>query len=159
MFDIKETKKAEDSSESLDTNRIELLWETREEELIQKWVKQALDHAKQHNIAGEKCKLLYTVFSLLCIVSPMILSAIDDYLEPIVRTCCLVTVGIISGISSFFNFGRKMSDHFEYQDRFEEYSNRIAVEMHKPKASRPPCDVYLNDCQNIYSRLCAGAPS
>jgi hypothetical protein len=148
----------DESPVSSDASREEMAWEKREEDMIHKWRNDSLKRSVYHGKKGKRMKKYYILFSLPNCILPLCLTPLEGHLVPMVKTLLLIFMGVLSGTATFFNFGKKYSDHLEYENRFDEFVNHIDVTLAKPKKFRPPCDVYLSETQLTYSRLCTMAP-
>ena len=149
-----------DSSKD-DLNRKELLWESREEVLLEKWMLDMFDSSKKQGICGKKYKKLYAVFGVPSILMPLIMSGFTAQLEkqPLISSLLMITTGSLIGISTFFNLGKRFTQHFEYEHRYYELALEIEKEMKKPKKHRIACDVYIEKIYMTYCGLNARAPN
>lgn len=143
-----------------DDNRKELLWEHREEELLEKWKDEMYDNSKLHRKSGKKYKKLYVIFGVPATLIPIIMSGLTVPLEdyPLTQSLLMITTGILVGISTFFNLGKRFAQHFEYENRYGELAREIEKELKKPKRHRLACDVYMERVYLKYSGLNARAP-
>jgi hypothetical protein len=66
--------------------------------------------------------------------------------------------GLFSGVSMFFNFGKKQQSHLQYSSKYFELSNDIECELSMPKRHRIACDVYMERVKLKYNNLCNQAP-
>jgi hypothetical protein len=67
--------------------------------------------------------------------------------------------GLFSGISMFFNFGKKTELHSNYSNKYFELANEIDSELIKPKRFRVACDVYMERTKLRYNSLCKHSPA
>jgi hypothetical protein len=143
-----------------DDNRKELLWELREEELLEKWKDEMYDNSKLHRNSGKKYKNLYAIFGVPATLIPIIMSGLTAPLEdyPLTQSLLMITTGTLVGISTFFNLGKRFAKHFEYENRYDELAREIEKELKKPKRHRLACDVYMERVYLKYSGLNACAP-
>ena len=144
-----------------DSQRKELLWEEREEILLEEWRENMETQSKKHRIKGDKFKQLYKVFGIPAILIPIVLSSLSSQLEgsPLINSLCLLLAGVCSGISNFLNFGRLYSEHYNYEQLYDEMANELKKELSKPKRHRVACDVYMERVYMRYSALNQGAPN
>lgn len=158
MYRIK-TMLSESSSEDA-SDRVELMWDSRNQDLIIHWGNECKANAKLHNKAGKKFKWLYSIVGVPTMLIPVLIGSFSTQLAlaPLTQSVCMLCSGALSTISQFFDFSGRSSAHFEYEARYSELASEIDVECCKPKARRVACDVYLEHCLNARNRLGAGAP-
>ena len=150
------------SSQSQDDNqRKELLWENREEILLEEWMENMEAQSKKHRVKGDKFKQLYKLFGIPAILIPIALSSLSNQLEgsPLINSMLMLLAGICSGISNFLNFGRLYSEHYNYEQLYNEMANELKKELSKPKRHRIACDVFMERVYMRYSALNSGAPN
>ena len=149
-------------SESKDDDRVELPWEDREEQLVQKIASECTIVSKEHENKAKYNKKLYVAFGLPAMLIPIILAGLNTFLtkeHELLVSSLLILSGILTGISQFFNFGKKTQAHFEYASRYSELLLMIDIEMVKPKRFRLACDVFLERVSKCFADLNANAPA
>jgi hypothetical protein len=135
-----------------DDDRREMPWEERQENLMKGWMSEMNISAKLHKKAGAKNKTLYACFSIPAVLIPIVMSGITPILtHPIITSMLMILTGIFTGVSTFFNFGRKSQHHFDFENRYSCLSKEIQKELRKPKRFRIASDVYL---EKIFQELC-----
>lgn len=144
-----------------DDNRKELLWEKREEKVLLAWCEDCKDRSLQHDVKGKKNKLKFGLFGVPTMLIPIILGGISSVVpcNSLTYSLGMMATGMFSGISVFFNFGKKEQEHFEYMNRFFELSNEIEAELSKPKRHRVACDVYMEKIKQEYNKYCSLSPT
>lgn len=151
------TKTTSDSTlDNLD--RKELLWESREEELIKGWVETIKKNKMKHRMKGMRYKRFYYALAIPCIITPLILSNVIEFLNQNIESIMMIFIGIITALNTFFNFGKRYSENFEYEGKYDELLYIIETELAKPKTSRIACDVFLERIQNKLIYLSESAP-
>jgi hypothetical protein len=140
-----------------DENRKELLWEKREEKVLNRWYEDCLLRSKSHRDRGKKEKCLFITFGIPNIIIPIILGGISSIVPcySLSYSLGMMATGLFSGISIFFNFGKKEQLNYEYQNRFFELACNIEMELSKPKRHRIACDVYLEKIKQEYNKYCS----
>ena len=119
-----------------DENRKELLWEHRQEELLNKWMKEMYINSKKQGIKARQVKILYALVGVPATLIPIILSGLTSLeVEPLVSSLLMITTGSLIGISTFFNLGKKFAQHFEYEHKYDELARELEKELKKPKTS------------------------
>lgn len=144
-----------------DDNRKELPWELREEKLLLKWCDDCKKRSIEHDLKGKKNKVKFSIFGIPSILIPIVLGGVASIVpcHSIVYSLGMMGSGLFSGISMFFNFGKKEASHFEYMNKFFELSNEIDSELSKPKRFRVACDVYVEKIKQEYNSLCKHSPT
>jgi hypothetical protein len=144
-----------------DATRKELLWEQREEGLLEKWMTEMYTYSKNHNISGKRYKKLYAVLGVPATLLPIVLSGVTPHLEnhPYLNSLLMITTGSLVGMITFFNLGKRFAQHFEYEHRYDELAREIEKELRKPKRHRLACDVYMEKVYMTYCGLNARAPN
>jgi hypothetical protein len=148
------------SSSFDDENRKELPWENTEEKLLLSWSKDSQKRSEKHYIGGNRNKIKFAVFGVPSILIPIILGGIAPVIgcNSMIYSIGMMSTGIFSGMNLFFNFGKKQQEHFDYMNKFSEFSNEIESELSKPKRFRLACDVYIERMKLKYNYLCDNSP-
>ena len=93
-------------------NRKELLWESREEELLRKWMLEMYESSKKQGMKAKRTKKIYALIGVPATLLPIILSGLTSVeIDPLVNSLLMITTGSLIGISTFFNLGKKFSQH------------------------------------------------
>jgi len=143
-----------------DINRKELLWESREEDLLKKWAIQMKENSIAHGKKARSTKKLYALFGLPSTLIPITLSGLSSlHIDPLTNSLLMILTGSLIGISTFFNLGKKFSTHFEYEHKYSELSMELEKELRKPKKHRLACDVYMEKIYMKYNGLNERAPA
>ena len=146
-------------SESSDNSkREELLWESREEELINKWKADCHDKSKCHNVKGKKFKKLHALFSVPAMLVPIMTGSFQPYMNGLTMTSLMFLSGILSGVTTFFSFAKKQEQHLLYENLYGKLANEISSEMIKPRRNRIAADVYIQKILSEYNELGGSAP-
>ena len=148
------------SKDSMDNpDRRELFWESREEKLLHGWKDDMIVKSKKHYLRSKKFKKLYLVFGCITIFIPLILSGIIDMdIHPYVISFLMIFSGMVSGLSTFINFGKKFQAHSEFDNKYSGLALEIESELRKPKKNRIACDVFLERMRLTYGNLDMQAP-
>jgi len=159
--------KSEDCGENIslsssidDENRKELPWEYTEEKLLLTWSDDSKKRSARHYIGGKRNKVKFAVFGVPSILIPIILGGVAPVVgcNSMIYSIGMMGAGIFSGMNLFFNFGKKEQEHFDYMNKFGEFSNEIESELSKPKRFRVACDVYIERMKLKYHSLCDQSP-
>lgn len=158
-FKVDITPPSNKSSED-DINRKELLWEKREEQLLLKWGDNMKQKAIKHKAKALTNKKIYHIISIPVIIIPLVIGGINGLVDiaPITFSILMISSSIIAGINTFFNFSKKSTLHFDFENRYNELSISIEKELSIPKTHRSPADVFLERIQQTYNHLNNYAP-
>jgi hypothetical protein len=142
-------------------DRKELLWESRQEELLKQWCDDCKIKSVRHDIHGKRNKIKFIVFAIPSILTPIVLGGVSSFVpgNSLIYSVGMLVSGIFNGIGIFFNFGKKTQLHFEYSNKFSELATDIETELCKPKTHRLACDVYLERTKLQINVLCGQAPN
>ena len=146
IFIPKDSEDIPDSESSLDKDRTEMPWEHRQEDFIEKVQTACLEASQQHDQASKSHKKKYIRYSVPAIVLPIVFGAVSNFIPAqyeFVQGIALSVTGILTGINTFFNHGRKTEKHNEYSGRYSELAGFISTELCKPKKFRVQLDVFL----------------
>jgi hypothetical protein len=149
-----------DNSSHDDSSRKELLWEKREEVIIEEWRQKCIKNSQSHGVKGKVMKKRYTLCSIPAILIPVVTSGLSNVLQPypLVVSGTMIVTSLFTGVNAFFNFGSKTEQHFQYEASYMVLANEIQKELCKPKALRTACDVYLERVMNQMNQLDKSAP-
>tara|TARA_R110000744_G_scaffold144468_5_gene256581 strand:+ start:181 stop:672 length:492 start_codon:yes stop_codon:yes gene_type:complete len=151
----------ESESSSEDKERIEQPWDTKSEQFIQDLKLSCDQISKMFNLSSRKAKKKYNLLAIPTIILPLICSIIIPKIEKnkdIINSVLLCMIGILNGLSTFFNFGKKMIIFNEYSGKYTELSNIISLELAKPKKYRIDLDVFLERVTLKKQQLDSSAP-
>lgn len=156
-----ETENVSLTSSVDDQNRREMPWEKNSEQLLLKWSSDSKKRSSLHNIAGKKNKIKYAVFGVPSILIPIILGGVSPVVgcNSIVYSLGMMGAGMFSGMNLFFNYGKKEQSHFDFENKFAEFSNEIDSQLSIPKRFRIACDVYMERMKIRYNSLCSESPN
>ena len=96
--------RSESSSEDA-IDRVELLWDSRNQDLIVHWGNECKENTKLHNRAGKKFKWLYNIVGVPTMLVPILLGSFSSQLavSPITQSVLMLCFGALSTISQFFD--------------------------------------------------------
>ena len=143
-----------------DESRKELLWETREENVLNKWKNEMSNLSEEHNVSGRYYKKLYSIINLPATIIPIVLGGVNSKLGnyEFLQTILMILSGSLIGVSTFYNLGQLYSSHFEFENKYDTLSRELEKELQKPKRHRMACDLYMERIYLKYSSLNANAP-
>lgn len=144
-------------------NVIEESYTDKSESLLKYWLKTAEAKRDAHNIKGKSFKFKHEITALPAALLPIIYSPISGLLDDsqgvkVANVSVLITTGILSGVHSFFDFGRKSQKHFEYEAKYSDLVTTILVELSKKREIRIRCDRFLEMIQAKIDNYGANEP-
>lgn len=149
------------SHSSEDVSRQEMKWTDNQEAFIRKLQADCKNKSIQYDAASHTTKKRYNQFSIPTIIIPIIMSVVSPHLTDeykVINAISLAFVGVLNGIQSFYNYGKKSSLFNEYSGRYNELFNSIDIELSKPKRHRVQLDVYLERISQKKGDLDATSP-
>lgn len=142
-----------------DQDRQELLWEHREEQLLLTIQNQCSTQEKLHIRSGKRKKLWYSVLGIPSTILPIIAATLSQMeVDNFAVTVCMLVCGCVTGMNTFFNFGKQRQTHFEYAGKYQELGMDIGLELCKPRRNRIACDVFLQGTSAKFNHINNGAP-
>lgn len=153
-------KKDRESSSLDDASRKELMWEAREEKLIQGWIEKCFEKSRNHISRCHSFKIRYHFWGGLSVFTPILfgglirLSNFKFQLE----TIGFILSGLTSAINVFFDFNGLRSKHLEYACKYEDFAHTMQAELVKPKRNRAACDMFLARCELQLGSLNRSSP-
>jgi hypothetical protein len=144
-----------------DEGRKELLWESREEDLLLEWCTECKKRSALHDIQGKRNKVRFSIFGIPSVLMPIMLGGVSGVVpcNSLIYSLGFMGSGLFSGVNMFFNFGKKAQLHLDYSSKFSELANDILAELCKPKRHRVACDVYLERVKMSFNALCSQSPT
>lgn len=145
-----------------DSGRKELLWEDREEKFIQSIEDDCRMNSVQLDLIARRKRTWFRLFSIPSMILPLIAASINEMapsdLQPISSVFMLLS-GMCTVVNTFFNFGKKSQQFFEYSNKFRELADEISVELCKPKRYRLDCDLVLHTVTMKRNAISSTCPS
>ena len=156
-IDVNIPSNKSDSSE--DITRTEMMWRDTHEQQLRRWRDIAEYQVGYHRKRYKCYRWLYIMITLPSVVLPVVASTFADKLSSHTSAMLLCGTGIINGISSALNIGRRAESHSLYDSYWDSYIANIDMELSKPKSGRVACDVYLQKSLDRYMYLNQTSPS
>lgn len=128
--------------------RVEEQWGDHNEVYMRKIMQNCINKSAQHSAAGYHFKSKNTYWGLPAVLIPTIMAPVSVLIDSnpevgkYVNAGAFLLTGIISGVSSFFKFGEKMTDHFNFEARYDDIVSDIELELVKSKEFRMQLDVF-----------------
>lgn len=138
-------------------------WNSAAEALVSKWAETCLQKSEYHSKAETRNTYLHSVFGLPSLLLPVVMAAatpVIDQLESAVyvQVAGLVTIGVVSTINTFFNFGTKANKHGEFASRFHELATDVQYQLFKSREFRTSSDEFVARVQTKFNNLNANEP-
>jgi hypothetical protein len=142
-----------------DPLRKELLWESREETLLETWCCLAKQKSHDHANAATQYKRLSKMWGITSLLMNILFAGIVQIdLPEYVPTIGFILTGSLAAISTFFEFPATYERHNDYASKYGEFVNSLSVELCKPKSYRIACDVFLARNEMKLNSLNRSAP-
>jgi hypothetical protein len=134
-----------DSDSKDNSSRSELLWEQREEKLLEKIRCDCVEAATRQEVKGIKKKRCHIFWVIPAMMMPIIAASINEmYTEYSNYSSMLMLISsLFNIIITFFNFGTQSHKHMEYATKYTEVADEIETELCKPRKHRIDCDLFL----------------
>ena len=139
--------------------RVEEKWSSLNELYMRNMIKLCKVKSSQHEQAGYSFKQKNTIWGLPIVLVPVIMSPVSLLLESSVPTAkyvnagAFLVTGLISGVYSFFKFGEKMTNHFNFSARYTDVASDVELELVKGREFRTQLDVFATRIHMIVDNL------
>ena len=101
----------------------------------------------------------YSFFGIPSTLLPIIAATLSQMqADELIVTVLMLACGCVTGMNTFFNFGKQRQQHFEYAGKYQELAMDIGLELCKPKRNRIACDVFLHSISSKFNNINNGAP-
>ena len=151
----------ESSSNNDNSQRCEVMWEERQETLLEIWKNQINSNCITHGTKAKWNKRLYYIFAIPGVVIPVTLGLLQPHVGPeydLMLTFFLIASTVCSGISSLFNFGKMQQEHNTLQSSYKDLNEEINYIISLKKADRTAADVTMTRIRMRMSHLDEIAP-
>lgn len=134
-----------------DNNRVEMSWTDKIEERLILYSEEAKEKSKKHSEKSAEKKVLYYTTSSIAIIIPFLITFLNTINEThnikhisLTSTILVSMSGIINGLNTFFNYGKKEYEHDIASIRYNEIAYDIDSILTIKRRYRLPADVSLN---------------
>lgn len=148
----------------MDKDRLEESWSEKNEEFM-KGISQMCDvKKKQHEQAGYYFKNRNTLWGLPAVLIPTIMAPISVLIDEntdvgiYINAGAFLLTGIITGVMSFFKYGEKMTNHFNFSSKYADVISDINLELMKSRQFRVQLDVFSTRIHMITDSLSNSEP-
>ena len=118
----------------------------------------------QHEKAGYSFKSKNTCWGLPLVLVPIMMSPISILIDEesnaskYVNASAFLVTGFIGGVYSFFKYGEKMSNHFNFSARYADVASDIELELIKGREFRTQLDVFSTRIHMMVDNLANTEP-
>ena len=152
------SKKSESSKD--DPARVELLWGSKEESVLESWAVEAALKSLHHANAEAKYRHLHHFFGMMSIFIGISFTTLSQLKLPDwVSTIGLAASSSIASVNTFFKFPATSQRHHEYSNKYDEYVKTIRAEICKHKPERLSCGVFMSKAEMKLVSMNRSAPS
>ena len=131
--------------------------------LLEHWLGVSRKMAVAHNAKGKRFKFRHELIGIPATLLPIAYSPVPGLLSwmpwiEYVNVSVLITTGILSGIHSFYDFGRKSERHFQYEAYYSDLATTILVELSKRREMRICASRFVEMVQSKVDNYASNAP-
>lgn len=145
-----------------DSDRKELLWEDREEKYVRSIENDCRANSVLLDLTARKKRACFRLWSVPSMLLPLFAASWNEMAPSDVQwfsSLLMLISGVCTVINTFFNFGRKSQQFFDYSNKFRELADEISVELCKPKRYRMDCDLVLHTVSMKRNSIASTCPS
>jgi len=148
----------------MDKAQVEELWDDKNEEFMKGIAHMCEIKRDQHEQAGYSFKKRNTYWGLPAILIPTIMAPISVLIDEntdsgkYVNAGAFLLTGIITGVLSFFKYGEKMANHFNFSSKYADVISDIDLELMKAPQFRVQLDVFSTRIHMITDSLSNSEP-
>ena len=145
--------------------REEEQWGKQNELYMNMMITVCKNRAAQHEQAGYYFKGKNTNWGLPLVLVPVIMSPISvlidgfDDVSKYINAVAFMTTGVLGGVVSFFKYGEKMSNHFNFSTRYSDIVTDIESELVKGRNYRMQLDVFSTRIKMMVDNLANTEPT
>jgi hypothetical protein len=138
---------------------VEEKWSTLNEAYMRYMSDVCKTKAAQHEKAGYLFKDKNTFWGLPMVLVPIMMSPISILIDEeskaskYVNALAFLLTGVIGGVYSFFKYGEKMSNHFNFSARYADVASDIEMELIKGREFRTQLDVFSTRIHMLVDNL------
>jgi len=143
---------------------VEEKWSELNEAYMRYIITVCKNKSAQHESAGYAFKKKNTYWGLPLVLLPVIMSPVSILIDgneeasKYVNALAFLATGVIGGTYSFFKFGEKMADHFNFSARYADVATDIELELIKGREFRVQLDVFSTRIHMLTDNLANTEP-
>ena len=149
--------------------RMEGPWNDKIEDFMNEWKNMCKLKSKIHSDSGYIYKKKNAIWGLPATIIPISMSPISIMIgydscsdnlnwQTIFNACAFLISGIFSGVYSFYKYGEKMEQFFNFSARYYDVVTEIEAELIKERKYRVPADVFIVRIKMLVDNLCKTEP-
>ena len=148
----------------MDKARVEELWSDKNEDFMKGIVQMCEIKRDQHEQAGYSFKKRNTYWGLPSVLIPTIMAPLSVLIDEntdsgkYINAGAFLLTGVITGVLSFFKYGEKMTNHFNFSSRYADVISDIDLELMKSPEFRVQLDVFSTRIHMITDSLANSEP-
>jgi hypothetical protein len=165
LLDIKIEKHQNIVQNPINHPRLDEPWTIENEELLQEWAAKCIFASNKHDAQGKIDKHRYRAWAIPNMILTVVMSGLsgalnaDEYYTKYITIGAFVTSGLITGISSLYNFGKSQEKHFNFSTNYAEIALEIKSELTKGRPFRTQADVFSQKMMMKFENLNRNAPN
>jgi hypothetical protein len=138
-------------------------WDTEGEILLRCWMDEAEECANAHKTTGYKLKRNYRILSILVILAAGLVFLVtslfpcDDAYKVVQVVVSFLNL-MVANFASFFDFGPKYQNHFQYEGLYRKFAIDISEILVTREDFRPPKDRTMVEYKERKGNLVTAAP-
>jgi hypothetical protein len=140
-------------------------WDDKNEIYMRDMIKICKNRSAQHETTAYTFKSKNVQWGLSLVLLPVVMSPvsvlIDDFpnASKYLNAFAFLATGVIGGVVSFFKYGEKMSNHFNYAARYGDIVTDIQAELVKGRSFRIQLDVFSTKIKMLIDNLLLNEPT
>lgn len=143
---------------------VEEPWNEGNEALIRRWQSECLALAERHNATALAMKRRHVRFGLPSVLLPLTMAPIsatfaDEAWIKYINMGSFLVTGLLSGIYNFFQFSKKMQQHFDAENRYADLAQEVEAEFAHAPEFRQQADVFIAKMKLRYASINSVAPA
>jgi hypothetical protein len=161
VLEIDSDSRNSNSKTSDDVNREQEKWLVNHDTFFKTIMKDCQAVGARHLKISDRNKVIFNVISIPIILLPISVSVFNKFFileDDFLRITLLLSLSVLSGLQSYFNFGRKQQLHFDYSHKYAELGLAIEAELLKKKKYRFNVDVFVESIKLRYLNLNRSSP-
>ena len=145
------------------SKRIEEEWNAENEKFMKELSNQCSEQSQRHAEAGYVFKQKNTTWGLPMVLLPVIMSPVslliqDEEASVYINALAFLATGVVGGVYSFFKYGEKMTNHFNYSGRYADIVSDIELELKRGPEFRTTWDVFSTKIHMRMDNLASTEP-
>lgn len=133
-------------------------WSEEFETLISEWGCELNDYSQMHYYSARLLKRYYYCLAVPAIIFPFIMTfasktIVNETQLLYVNEFAFLLSGILSGLTTFFQYGQRYIQHYSYAHQYDVLNKRITTELSKKRQFRAQVDLFILELQGDINSL------